>query len=163
MAVSKCASKTTNKGKMQEANSIRCKYVLFLRMLDQEFLSKLPAALIFVREPPVCCVIAQLCSCEQTAALQWHPLLRGRLQLVLHISSQFLCLHPIFAKHTWKKQKKKNHQENTTPETQPYRTCYCHNGKFQASNSKPFTVSQLQVSLCTCLGKRKHYDDEVGK
>lgn len=97
MAVSKPALKTPNKGKMQEASSIRCKYVLFLRILDQEFLSKLPAGLIFVHEPPVCCVTAQLCSCEQTAALQRHPLLRGRLQLVLHVSSQFLCLHPIFA------------------------------------------------------------------
>lgn len=116
MAVSKRALKTPNKGKMQEASSIRCKYVLFLRMLHQEFLSKLPAALISVCEPPVCCVTAQLCSCEQTAALQWHPLLRGRLQLVLHVSSQFLYLHPIFVLQSKlrkknKKKVKKNNQK----------------------------------------------------
>jgi len=30
---------------MEEANSIRCKYIRFLSMLDKDFLSELPAAL----------------------------------------------------------------------------------------------------------------------
>lgn len=88
-------------------------------MLDQEFLSKLPVALIFVCEPLVCCVIAQLCSCERTAALQWHPLLRGRLQLVLHVSSQFLCLHPIFALQS-RLRKKKNKIKKDNQEKNPH-------------------------------------------
>lgn len=113
MAVSKRASKTTNKGRMQEANSIRCKYVLFLRMLDQEFLSKLPAALIFVREPPVCCVIAQLCSCEQNSSFAVAPFAQRQTA----VSSPYQFSIPLSPSNLCKAYLEKNKKKKPTKKT----------------------------------------------